>query len=92
MLYEQEGEHYASARQFNAHNQFLQTGAEIGWLGLTALLLILGALWMSGSGEPVARIFVLLCALNFLFESFLEVQAGIVFFSFWVLVYSRAER
>ena len=92
MLYEQEGEHYASARQFNAHNQFLQTGAEIGWLGLTALLLILGALWKSGSGEPVARIFVLLCALNFLFESFLEVQAGIVFFSFWVLVYTRAER
>lgn len=91
MLYEQEGEHYASARQFNAHNQFLQTGAEIGWLGLAALLVIMGALWITGSQEPTAQLFVLLCALNFLFESFLEVQAGIVFFSFWVLVYSRGK-
>jgi hypothetical protein len=92
MLYEQQGEHYASSRQFNAHNQFLQTGAEIGWFGLATLLVILGALWASGREEPTAHLFVLLCALNFMFESFLEVQAGIVFFSFWVLVYSRVER
>jgi O-antigen ligase len=91
-LYEQKGEHYAALRQFNAHNQFLQTGAEIGWPGLAALLIILVAVWIIGRSEPTAQLFVWLCALNFLFESFLEVQAGIVFFSFWVLVYSRTER
>jgi O-antigen ligase len=91
-LYEQKGEHYAALRQFNAHNQFLQTGAEIGWPGLAALLIILVAVWIIGRSEPTAQLFVWLCALNFLFESFLEVQAGIVFFSFWILVYSRTER
>jgi O-antigen ligase len=91
-LYEQQGEHYAAIRQFNAHNQFLQTGAEIGWPGLAAIFIILGAIWFIGRFEPSARLFVMLCALNFLFESFLEVQAGIVFFCFWVLVYSRTNR
>jgi len=88
-LYRQQGEDYAALRQFNAHNQFLQTGAEIGWIGLVALLVVLIALWSIGRNEPTVRIFVLLCALNFLFESFLEVQAGIVFCSFWTMVYSR---
>jgi O-antigen ligase len=91
ILYEQEGEHYAADRQLNAHNQFLQTGAEIGWLGLVALLITLIATWMIGRNEPTAQVFVLLCALNFLFESFLEVQAGIVFYSFWTMVYSRVK-
>lgn len=92
VLYEQKGERYAALRQFNAHNQFLQTGAEIGWPGLAALIIILVAVWIIGRSEPTAQLFVILCGLNFLFESFLEVQAGIVFFSFWILVYSRTER
>ena len=91
-LYDQQGERYAASRQFNAHNQFLQTGAEIGWPGLAVLLIILGAVWILGRSQPAAQLFVMLCALNFLFESFLEVQAGIVFFSFWILVYSRTDR
>jgi hypothetical protein len=92
ILYEQQGEHYAALRQFNAHNQFLQTGAEIGWPGLAALIIILVAVWIIGRSEPSAQLFVILCGLNFLFESFLEVQAGIVFFSFWILVFSRRDR
>lgn len=91
-LYVQKGEHYAATRQFNAHNQFLQTGAEIGWLGFLAVITLLVALWGIGQKEPSAQIFSILCALNFLFESFLEVQAGIVFFSFWILVFSRIKR
>lgn len=90
--YEQQGEHYAAARQLNAHNQFLQTGAEIGWPALAILFLILGAVWTIGRHDSTAQIFALLCTLNFLFESFLEVQAGIVFFCFWVMVFNRAEQ
>lgn len=89
VLYEQQGEHYAAVRKFNAHNQFLQLGAEIGWPAIAALISILYAIWVVGRKDPTAQLFVLLCTLNFLFESFLEVQAGIVFFSFWALVYSR---
>jgi O-antigen ligase len=92
VIYERNSEHYAAARHFNTHNQFLQTGAEIGWFGLAALCICLGSIWNIGRFEHTARLFVLLCLLNFLFESFLEVQAGIVFFSFWTLVYSKEAR
>ncbi|MFM7234227.1 MAG: O-antigen ligase family protein, partial [Flavobacteriales bacterium] len=91
-IYEVESEPYAAARSFNAHNQFLQTGAELGWFGIAALILILVATWKNAHHESTALLFVMLCALNFLFESFLEVQAGIVFFCFWVLFYSKASK
>lgn len=89
VIYERKSEEYAAARHFNAHNQFLQTGAEIGWFGLAALIGCFVSIWKLGRLETTARLFVLLCLLNFLFESFIEVQAGIVFFSFWTLVYSK---
>jgi O-antigen ligase len=88
-LYLKRGETYAAERQLNAHNQYLQTGAELGWFGLCALLACLGSLWYARQAEISALFFASLCALNFLFESMLEVQAGIVFFCFWVIVYSK---
>ena len=63
----------------------------MGWPGLLMLLLILYALWKSHGGDYSVRAFALICALNFLFESTLEAQAGIVFFSFWVMAYSKID-
>jgi O-antigen ligase len=88
-LYLQRGETYAAERQLNAHNQYLQTGAELGWFGICALLACLSSLWYARKIEISSLFFGALCALNFLFESMLEVQAGIVFFCFWVIVYSK---
>jgi O-antigen ligase len=88
-VYLQKNESYAAERHFNAHNQFLQIGAELGWLGLTALTLCLLGIVRMGRQEFTSAVFIAICVLNFLFESFLEVQAGIVFFSFWTLVYSK---
>jgi O-antigen ligase len=88
-VYLQRNERYAAERHYNAHNEFLQIAAELGWLGLAALIgcmISIARLW---SQDFNSLVFVAICALNFLFESFLEVQAGIVFFSFWVLVYSK---
>jgi O-antigen ligase len=72
----------AAEKKLNAHNQFLQMGAEFGWPGL---LLILGlftsicrAAWRQG--KKIMLAIVLLMAINCLVESMLEVQAGIVFF------------
>ena len=88
-VYLQKNESYAAERHFNAHNQFLQIAAELGWLGLVALTLCLLGIVRMWRQEFTSAVFIAICVLNFLFESFLEVQAGIVFFSFWTLVYSK---
>ena len=90
-IYRANSETLPAEKNLNAHNQFLQFGAELGWPGLLMLLLILYALWKSHGGDYSVRAFALICALNFLFESTLEAQAGIVFFSFWVMVYSKID-
>ncbi|MCC6599483.1 MAG: O-antigen ligase family protein [Crocinitomicaceae bacterium] len=92
-IYEAKGEEKAAKKELNAHNQFLQTGAETGWAGLFLLTAFLWILWKSAraSGNLFFRGFIILCVFNFLFESFLEVQAGIVFFCFWSLVFLKAD-
>jgi hypothetical protein len=91
-IYLQKSEEHPAQKNLNAHNQFLQIGAELGWPGISAILICLFSLWQAYTGVFTIRLFGLICALNFLFESMLETQAGIVFFCFWVLVYSKIER
>jgi O-antigen ligase len=90
-IYERKGEHTALEKSLNAHNQFLQTGAELGWPGLILLLGILILLFFQSlrTKDLFLLTFLLVCGMNFLFESFLEVQAGIVFFCFWVMIFLR---
>jgi len=93
-IYERKGENYAVQKALNAHNQFLQTAAELGWPALvvlcTSLLLLFQQYFYNR--DLLLLNFLLLCGMNFLFESFLEVQAGIVFFCFWILVLLRGNR
>lgn len=93
-IYEQMGEVYAAERHLNAHNQYLQTAAEIGWPGLLLLCAAMWSLWKIDHNTLgyTAKIFIALCAMNFLFESFLEVQAGIVFYCFWILLITKINR
>jgi hypothetical protein len=92
-IYLQEGEIYAAKRKLNAHNQFLQLGAELGWPAVLLICACLFTLLQQGlrQYEPALLMFVALCAMNFLFESFLEVQAGIVFFCFWILIFTKTK-
>jgi O-antigen ligase len=90
--YLQNSEEHPAKKNLNAHNQFLQVGAELGWPGILSLLICLLALWQAFGGDFAIRLFVLVSVLNFLFESMLEAQAGIVFFSFWVMVYSKMDK
>ncbi|MDZ4752701.1 MAG: O-antigen ligase family protein [Flavobacteriales bacterium] len=87
--YEKMGETYAAERNLNCHNQFLQVTSEHGW---PALLLLVASMAMMlirsiKRKEWIFMAFLLICGFNFLFESFLEVQAGIVFFCFFSLVF-----
>mgnify|MGYP000583813761 CR=1 FL=1 len=70
---------------YNAHNQFLETQIETGILGTICLLLIFITALISGwIKKNITFLFFLLSVfLHFLFESMLETQSGVVFFSFF---------
>lgn len=72
-------------KKLNAHSQFLQTGVAIGILGLIILLSLFGyGLYLSILNKDwVLGSFLVLSFLNFLVESMLETQAGVIFFSFF---------
>jgi O-antigen ligase len=69
----------------NAHNQYLQTTLALGVLGLIALLLCIVLPFIYGVEyrHYLLIIFLILIAFNFLFESMLETQAGVVFYAFF---------
>jgi len=82
--------------QFNPHNQFLQTGLEIGLEGLAILLLmIITAIAFAWKYKNwVLMVLVGSLIFNSLFESMLQRQSGIVFYSFWLcilVVYSNSK-
>lgn len=86
-------ETYAAEKKLNAHNQFLQSGAEHGWLGISLLAALMITLLtrVYHKKNLLLTAFTLICGMNFLFESFLEVQAGIVFFCFMIIVFVKQE-
>ncbi|MFA8300222.1 MAG: O-antigen ligase family protein [Hyphomicrobiales bacterium] len=69
--------------KWNAHNQFLQTGIDIGVIGIIILLLILGFSFYKGfyNRDIILISFALITFLNFLPESILEIQSGVTIFA-----------
>jgi O-antigen ligase len=69
----------------NAHNQYLQTTVALGLVGLLLLLLtfILPAIFAFKNNALLYLLFLILLTFNFLFESMLERQAGVVFYAFF---------
>ena len=67
----------------NAHNQFLQTQAGLGLMGTISLLLaIILPLWVSvKKGKLFFPLFALILVVNFLTESVLQTQAGVVYYA-----------
>jgi len=85
LKYEEKGMSNARQLQLNAHNQYLQTLISLGILGLIVLLLnlVLPALYSNDHKHYLYLIFLILISFNFLFESMLETQAGVVFYAFF---------
>ncbi|MGV3629940.1 MAG: O-antigen ligase family protein [Bacteroidota bacterium] len=73
-----------AAKELNPHNQYLQTGVETGIFGLLILLGILTAASYYGfkARNWILVIMVASLAFNMLFESMLQRQSGIVFYTF----------
>jgi O-antigen ligase len=76
--------------RFNPHNQYLQTWATFGLIGLFFLLGILAVSFKySITSQNIFYVFlVLLLSLSMITESMLERQKGVVFFSFFLLLFA----
>jgi O-antigen ligase len=84
----------AIEKKYNAHSQYLQTFAALGIPGFSALLLMLGLpLWFALRKKYFLYfLFLVVIAINALTESILEVQAGVVFYSFFnMLLFSSGK-
>lgn len=75
----------AFALEYNFHNQYLQTFAEIGILGLLLLsyLLCYAFIFSMRNKDYLCILFLFIVAVSFLTESMLERQAGVSFFAFF---------
>jgi O-antigen ligase len=75
---------------YNPHNQYLQIAAELGIIGLLLFLgiLLYGIVWAISSKNWLLLLVILSLAINCLFESMLQRQSGIVFYCFWIGIFS----
>lgn len=76
------------ADDLNPHNQYLQTMLEIGIVGLLLLLGLIGSCIYFAIKKRSFLLLLLISGLafNMLFESMLQRQSGVVFYSFWIPV------
>lgn len=81
--YQEKGIAGPSALKLNAHNQFLQTFVALGIVGFIALLalFVYPMILAIKKKKYIYVLFLLLVLINFLFESMLERQAGVMFFA-----------
>ena len=91
-VYKTDSVDFAVKKSLNAHNQYIQTTVAIGLIGGSVLLmsLLLPLYWALKRRNWIYVFFLMLILLNFLFESMLERQAGVIFYAFFnALLYNR---
>lgn len=78
----------ALEHKFNAHSQYIQTFVTLGLAGFLLLLatLIFPAIRALRTGQDLYLGFLVIFAMNILFESMLEIQQGVVFYAFFNIV------
>ncbi|MBN4051288.1 O-antigen ligase family protein [bacterium AH-315-M05] len=83
--YEEKGLFGALEIRLNAHNQYLQTFVALGLVGFLILIACLLLPFILGIKKKnyIYILFLTIIAINFLTESILEVQAGVVFYAFF---------
>ena len=69
-------------KNYNFHNQFMQTWAEVGIFGFLILLFIMIHPFLLKNSHPLFLIFIGLTFIGCLTESMFERQAGVVLFAF----------
>jgi O-antigen ligase len=84
-MYKQKGMQSEYESQLNSHNQYLNTAVALGLIGVSILLLCFASSFYFAFKDKnfLLLVFVSLAGMNFLFESMLERQAGVIFFVFF---------
>ncbi len=85
-VYKEMNMHKTLEKKYNAHNQFVQTQISLGLMGslIQAAILILLLIYSIKRRKILAFCLFVVLFTNFLTESILERQAGVVFFSLFV--------
>lgn len=83
--YKENGMVHEYEQKLNAHNQYLNTFIALGVFGFLILLscLLIPLIYAINNKQMLIGTFVCLIAYNFLFESMLETQAGVMFYAFF---------
>lgn len=81
---ELEGYSIVKDRNFNVHNQYLETWMGIGVFGFIILLLLIFIPLFFKSRHYLLPYLIIILSTSFLFESMLNRLAGIIFFSFFL--------
>ncbi|MDC0313687.1 O-antigen ligase family protein [Flavobacteriales bacterium] len=80
-------------QRLNCHNQYIEVALNSGVIGLFILILLLALpiIWAVKYRNYIILFFILLISFNFLTESMLETQSGVVFFSFFYTILIHAQ-
>ena len=73
--------------RLNSHNQFLNTAVQLGLVGFIILLAIFLSSYFFSERKLWQSLILLVFFINFLVESFLETQAGIILFCTLLLLF-----
>jgi len=79
-----EGYSIVKDRNFNVHNQYLETWMGIGFFGFIILLLLFFVPLFFKSRHYLLPYLIIILSTSFLFESMLNRLAGVMFFSFFL--------
>lgn len=79
---------WVSSQNYNAHNEYLQTSLEVGLIGFLILLFLMIYPIKFWKKQPLFLLFTVLFGLFSLTESTLQVQKGVVFFSFFYSLFA----
>jgi O-antigen ligase len=76
--------------RLNSHNQFLNSAVQLGLVGFLVLLMIFTSSYFFSEKKMWQLLILVVFLINFLVESFLETQAGIILFcTLLLLFYTR---
>lgn len=80
--------------QMHAHNQFMNAGISLGWIGLILLLLFAGtALVLVFQKNSLYETgIIVLMVMNMAIDDVFEIQAGVVFFVMWAFLLSTRRK
>lgn len=88
--YNEKGFYDLAKKHLNSHNQFIQILIGSGVVGLLYFLILIGVPFKNNLSSPqllIYLLFLVLIILNFMTESMLETQSGVIFFSFFITIF-----